>query len=109
MSAVRCGCLRTSRRLCNFCPKALAKFLAEHREIRIHLEEHVSSVIAQAVTDRVADIGIISDIPTVKHLELLPFHDDELALVVRPGHKLASSKTVRFCRRTAIPICRLAQ
>jgi len=79
-----------------FLPKALARFLAEHREIRIHLEEHVSSVIAQAVTDRVADIGIISDIPAVKHLQLLPFHDDELALVVRPGHKLASSKTVRF-------------
>jgi DNA-binding transcriptional LysR family regulator len=79
-----------------FLPKALAKFLAQHREIRIHLEEHVSSVIAQAVTDRVADIGIISDIPALKHLELLPFRDDQLALVVRPDHKLASSKTVRF-------------
>ena len=79
-----------------FLPEALAKFLARHKEIRIHLEEHVSSAIAQAVTDRVADIGIISHIPAVEHLELLPFRDDQLALVVRPDHELASSKSVRF-------------
>ena len=38
-----------------FLPEALATFLAHHKEIRVHLEEHVSSVIAQAVTDRFAE------------------------------------------------------
>lgn len=77
-----------------FLPRALAGFLLRHQDIRIHLEEHVSSVIAQAVAERVADVGIISDIPAVQRLELLPFRDDELVLVVRPDHKLANRKAV---------------
>jgi DNA-binding transcriptional LysR family regulator len=79
-----------------FLPKALAKFLAQHKDIRIDLEEHVSSVVAQAVADRVADVGIVSDIPAVRQLELLPFREDQLVLVMRSRHPLAGRKSVRF-------------
>jgi DNA-binding transcriptional LysR family regulator len=79
-----------------FLPKALAKFLASHKDIRIDLEEHVSNVVAQAVADRVADVGIVSDIPAVRELELIPFREDELVLVMRPRHPLAGRKSVRF-------------
>jgi DNA-binding transcriptional LysR family regulator len=79
-----------------FLPKALAKFLAQHKDIRIDLEEHVSSVVALAVADRVADVGIVSDIPMGRQLELLPFREDELVLVMRPRHPLAGRKSVRF-------------
>jgi len=79
-----------------FLPAALGEFLAAHPEIQIHLEEHVSSVIAQAVVDRIADVGIISDTPSLPGLALIPFRDDELVLVVRPNHPLAARRSACF-------------
>ena len=79
-----------------FLPLALARFLTDHPDIRVDLEDHVSSVVAQAVANRVADIGIVSGIPSLDGLTLIPFRTDELALVVRPDHALARRKSVRF-------------
>lgn len=79
-----------------FLPAALASFLSKHRDVRIHLEEHVSSVIVQAVTDSVADVGIVSDAPQTSELTLIPFRKDELALVVSPLHPLAGRKSLKF-------------
>jgi DNA-binding transcriptional LysR family regulator len=79
-----------------FLPAALAGFLARHKEIRVHLEEHVSGVVAQAVADRLADVGIVSDIPSLEGLTLIPFRDDELVVIARPDHTLARRKAVDF-------------
>jgi len=79
-----------------FLPAALASFLTKHRDVRIQLEEHVSSVIVQAVTDSVADVGIVSEAAPAKGLTLVPFRKDELVLVVSPGHPLAGRKSLKF-------------
>jgi DNA-binding transcriptional LysR family regulator len=79
-----------------FLPSALATFIARHRDIRVHLEEHVSSVIAQAVADRSADVGILSDILSAEGLTLIPFREDELVLVMLRDHPLASLKKADF-------------
>jgi len=79
-----------------FLPTALAAFLDSHKDIRIHLEEHVSSKVAQAVIEKVADLGIISDIPSIEGLRLIPFRDDELVLIVQGKHALARHKAIRF-------------
>ncbi|MGH8260757.1 MAG: LysR family transcriptional regulator, partial [Steroidobacteraceae bacterium] len=69
-----------------FLPSALAAFNAEHPSIRVHLEEHVSSVIAAAVAVNSADLGILSEVPAVEGLVLAPFRRDELVLVLGPEH-----------------------
>jgi DNA-binding transcriptional LysR family regulator len=79
-----------------FLPAALADFLGRHKDIQIHLEEHVSSVVAQAVRDAAADLGIVSDLPAVEGLRLIPFRQDELVLVARTDHPLARKKKARF-------------
>ncbi|MBS1852974.1 MAG: LysR family transcriptional regulator [Acidobacteria bacterium] len=79
-----------------FLPTVLADFLARHKDIRVHLEEHVSSVAAQAVADAVADVAIISDLPAIEGLTLLPFREDELVVVAKPDHPLAGKKPVSF-------------
>jgi DNA-binding transcriptional LysR family regulator len=79
-----------------FLPALLARFLAEYKDIRVHLEEHVSSVVAQAVADRSADVGIVSDVPSLEGLKLIPFRDDELVLVAQPHHPIAEKKRVHF-------------
>lgn len=72
-----------------FLPAALASFLQRHPDIRLHLEEHVSDVVARAVAENVADLGIISDTPAVEGLQQWPFRRDELVVVIRPDHDLA--------------------
>lgn len=79
-----------------FLPAALASFTREHPEILIHLEEHVSTHIAQSVVERVADFGVISDLPRWEGLELTPFRTDELVLVAPQGHPLAAREHAAF-------------
>jgi DNA-binding transcriptional LysR family regulator len=79
-----------------FLPAALASFLSRHRDIRVQLEEHVSSVTAQAVADSVADVGIITGGSPIAGLTLIPFRKDELVLVVPPKHPLAGKKSLAF-------------
>lgn len=81
-----------------FLPTVLAEFLTQHKEIHVHLEEHVSSVVAQAVTEGIADLGIVSDVSSFEGLQLLPFRRDELVLVMPPQHPLASGKSLKFSK-----------
>src|SRR5450755_2600592 len=79
-----------------FLPAALADFLARHPDILVHLEEHVSSVVARAVAEQLADVGIVSDVPAIEGLTLIPFRADQLVLIVRPEHPLAVRKSTPF-------------
>jgi DNA-binding transcriptional LysR family regulator len=79
-----------------FLPSALASFLSAHPEIQVHLEEHVSSVVARAVAGNIADVGIVSEMPVRDDLMLIPFREDELVLIARPDHPLAARGRVDF-------------
>lgn len=79
-----------------FLPQALAGFLERHPEIHVHLEEHVSSDIAQAVVDNRADLGIISELPAIDGLRTIPFRSDELVVVARPEQALAQRERIAF-------------
>jgi DNA-binding transcriptional LysR family regulator len=79
-----------------FLPAALASFLQRHPDIRLHLEEHVSDRVARAVAENVADLGIVSETPAIEGLEQWPFRRDELVVVVRPDHELATRDRVLF-------------
>ena len=83
-----------------FLPTALAEFLAQHKEIHVDLEEHVSSVVVQAVAEGIADLGIVSDVSSFEGLQLLPFRRDELVLVMSPQHPLAEGnrKSLKFAK-----------
>lgn len=73
-----------------FLPVELASFLKQHPDIHVHLEEHVSSDIAQAVADNRADLGIVSELPTIDGLIATPFRDDELVVIMQPDDTLAT-------------------
>lgn len=79
-----------------FLPSALASFLSAHPEVQVHLEEHVSGDVARAIADNLADLGIVSEISTEDGLTMIPFREDELVLIVRPDHPLASRSRVDF-------------
>ena len=87
-----------------FLPAALASFLAKYPDIHIHLEEHVSSSVAAAVADNLADFGISSDLASVDGLTMRPFRNDELVVIARPDHPLASRSELTFADIVVQPL-----
>lgn len=79
-----------------FLPGALASFSAAHPDIHVQLEEHVSSAIAAAVADSSADFGILSELPLIDGLTMVPFRNDELVVVLQPDHPLARRQSLAF-------------
>jgi len=79
-----------------FLPAELASFLNHYPDIHVHLEEHVSGDIAQAVADNRADLGIISELPTVDGLVTTPFRDDELVVIMQPEDPLSQQSQLEF-------------
>lgn len=79
-----------------FLPAELKSFMAQYPQVQVHLQERISSVIAKAVADNAADLGILNDGNYGEALTLLPYHDDELVVVAPQGHPLARRKSVRM-------------
>lgn len=79
-----------------FLPLAIKTFLAEHPQVQIQLQENISTAIAKAVVENVVDIGIFTMMPHGQQLEVLPFRDDELAVIAPKGHPLAKRRSVAF-------------
>lgn len=83
------------RLLCNtsamteLLPDALAGFIQAHPQLAVDLEERLSRDIVQAVTDGVADLGIVSDAVDSAALQTVFLRDDVLVLAMAPGHPLA--------------------
>jgi DNA-binding transcriptional LysR family regulator len=70
----------------------------------VHLEEHVSSAIASAVADNLADFGIVSELPVIDGLYTAPFRTDELVLVLQSQHRLAKRGPLWFAEAAAEPL-----
>ncbi|MDY0743996.1 LysR substrate-binding domain-containing protein [Paucibacter sp. R3-3] len=79
-----------------FLPQDIAGFIAANPEIRIELEEEDSNEIVLAVLDGRADFGIFADRTPAMGLQLMNYRDDQLVMVVPPGHALAGKRAVRF-------------
>ncbi|MES2073843.1 MAG: LysR family transcriptional regulator [Pseudomonadota bacterium] len=76
-------------------PQALASYMREHANVNIDVEERLSYDIVQALTDGLADIGIIADTIASGSLQTFPFRDDQLVVVTAPEHALALAAGAR--------------
>jgi DNA-binding transcriptional LysR family regulator len=81
-----------------FLPAELKSFMERYPQVQIHLQERISSVIAKAVADNAADIGILNDGSYGEQFTLLPYHDDELVVIAAAGHALTRRKSVRLAQ-----------
>ncbi|MBY0410580.1 MAG: LysR family transcriptional regulator [Burkholderiaceae bacterium] len=79
-----------------FLPVQLQRFMALHPQVDVRLQEQISSAIAHSVAENAADIGILNEGHYGERVALLPYRNDELALVVPRGHALARRKSVRL-------------
>ncbi|MDB5857650.1 MAG: transcriptional regulator, LysR family [Ramlibacter sp.] len=80
-----------------FLPEDLGNFTREHPQVKIDLEEHLSTEVVRAVQEGAADIGICNAGAAAGHaLQALPYRKDELVLIVPRGHPLAQRDAVAF-------------
>ena len=79
-----------------FLPDDLAGFTALHPQVKLDLEEHVSSEVVRAVRDGDADIGICNAPGTINDLESRRYRQDRLVVAVPRGHPLAGSDAVWY-------------
>lgn len=79
-----------------FLPEDLAGFAARHDQVRIDLEEHLSTDIVRAVQDGDTDIGICTPQSPPGDLQTRLYRQDRLVLAVPGNHPLAALPQVPF-------------
>jgi len=92
-----------------FLPDVLARFMVQHPEIKVEVEEQLSGDIARALVDGVADIGVFAEGTRVDGLTVRPFQTDELVLICAQGHELAGRESVSFRDGLAHPFVGLSR
>jgi DNA-binding transcriptional LysR family regulator len=80
-----------------FLPEDLGRFAREHPQVKIDLEEHLSTEVVRAVQEGAADLGICNTGMLTGHaLQTRPYRQDELVLIVPRRHALARRTEVSF-------------
>lgn len=79
-----------------FLPNDIESFLEKYPEVQIQLDEKTSSQIVRAVAENTADIGIFTHLPGHYDLEVLPYRNDELCLIVPKSHELLLLENFQF-------------
>lgn len=81
-----------------FLPEDLGVFVREHPQVKIDLQEHLSSEVARAVHEGAADIGVCNTqgLALGASLAQRPYRSDELVLVAPRGHPLAGERQLSF-------------
>lgn len=79
-----------------FLPEDLGAFIRQHEQVKIDLEEHLSTEVVRAVQEGAADLGICNAGVGTGELQTLPYRQDQLVLIVPQGHGLASMESIDF-------------
>ena len=79
-----------------FLPEDLGAFQRRHAQIKIDLEEHLSSEVVRAVQEGAADLGVCNTANGVGELQTRPYRTDKLVLIVPTGHELCAQGAINF-------------
>ncbi len=71
------------------------RFVAQHPNVKIHVEYLHPDRVYERVYDGTADFGLVSFPRRCRELVALPWREEEMVLTCSPSHPLASQKTVR--------------
>ena len=70
-------------------PPYVKVFLGKYPEVNVRVEYRRANMVYEDVLTNSIDLGLIAYPQKHKQLEVLPFHDDELVLVVSPEHEFS--------------------
>jgi DNA-binding transcriptional LysR family regulator len=77
-------------------PDDIGAFLAQHRTLRVSLEERVSTQIVSGVREGIADLGVCWDAGDLAGLPTLGYRRDRLSVVMPAAHPLARRKRLAY-------------
>ena len=75
-------------------PPYVKVFLSKFPEVNIRVEYRRANMVYEDILTNSIDLGLIAYPQKHKQLEVLPFHDDVLVLVVSPEHPFADLKSI---------------
>lgn len=75
-------------------PPYVKAFLSKYPEVNIRVEYRRANNVYEDILTNSIDLGLVAYPQKHKQLEVLPFHDDILVLVVSPEHPLANKKSI---------------
>ncbi|NGM85051.1 LysR family transcriptional regulator [Paenibacillus sp. 7124] len=97
------GCIETLAAY--FLPDRLHRFRKQYPDIRLRVLPGSESDIIAGVRNKSSDFGLIFDKPYVSEdLQVLPLRQEELFIIVHPGHPLADFKSVQISLLAAEPL-----
>lgn len=79
-----------------FLPDVLRRYLAAYPDVNIDLKERPSTEVVRAVAEGQVELGIVSGTAATHGLEVRPYREDRLVLVVPAGHELAARASMPF-------------
>ncbi|APW40525.1 LysR family transcriptional regulator [Rhodoferax koreense] len=79
-----------------FLPEDLGDFIRQHAEVKIDLEEHLSTEVVRAVQEGAADLGICNTAAGTGELQTMPYRQDQLVLIVPQAHSLSALTAIDF-------------
>jgi DNA-binding transcriptional LysR family regulator len=79
-----------------FLANDLREFTQQHPRIHIDLEERISSLVTRMLLENSADIGLFTSSMDEAQLEVHPYREDELVLIMHASHPLASYERIGF-------------
>lgn len=79
-----------------FLPQDIKLFLNDYPNVQVDLEEKITSTIIKSVAENAADVGIFSGTAPDHDVEIHPYREDTLALVVPADHPLQDKPGFRF-------------
>ena len=77
-------------------PHYVKSFLTKFPKVNIRIEYRRASMVYEDVLSNTIDLGLVAYPQKHKQLEILPFDDDILVLVVSPEHPLANESSVNI-------------
>jgi DNA-binding transcriptional LysR family regulator len=88
--------LANTSALSEMLPETLAAFLTAYPNIDIDIEERPSYEMVEAISQGLADAGILSDAVDLGDLETFPFGHDQLVVIVPRGHRFTARREIAF-------------
>ena len=74
----------------------LRVFMQSHPRIKIDLEERISSSVTRMILDNAADIGVFMFSADEQQLEVHPYREDEVVMIMHKSHPLAPRGRICF-------------
>ncbi|MEO0795774.1 MAG: LysR family transcriptional regulator [Verrucomicrobiota bacterium] len=75
-------------------PPYVKEFLQEFPDVNVRVEYRRANLVYEDILHNAVDFGLVAYPSKMRQLEVIPFQEDQLVVIVSPGHPLAGKKTI---------------